>query len=102
MISGPFERLLKRLRLPSHQWITDGDRRHFDAEGYMVIRNVISRRMARSAVGEVAEFLGADLSDRATWYRSPPQLDGVRPLHHAQSLWDIRQHPSLYQVFTEF
>jgi hypothetical protein len=24
------------------------------------------------------------------------------PLHHAQSLWDIRQSPNLYQVFTEF
>lgn len=23
-------------------------------------------------------------------------------MHHAQSLWDIRQYPSLYQVFTEF
>jgi hypothetical protein len=24
------------------------------------------------------------------------------PLHHAQSLWDIRQSPNLYQVFKEF
>lgn len=102
MISGHFERLLKRLRLPSHQWITDRDRRHFDAEGYMVIRNVIPRRLARNAVREIAGFIGADLSNSASWYRSPPQLDGVVPLHHAQSLWDIRQNPSLYHVFTEF
>ncbi len=68
----------------------------------MVIRNVIPRKMTRKAVREIAAFIGADLSDNSTWYRSAPQLDGVVPLHHAQSLWDIRQHPSLYQIFTEF
>ena len=102
MISGPFERVLKRLTFPPRPWITDRDRRHYDTEGYMVIRNVIPQRMARNAVREIAEFIGADLSDSATWYRSAPQLDGVVPLHHAPSQWEIRQHPSLYRVFAEF
>jgi len=63
---------------------------------------VIPPSMTGNAVREIAAFIGADLSDSATWYRSAPQLDGVVPLHHAQSLWDIRQYLSLYQVFTEF
>ncbi len=68
----------------------------------MVIRNVVPASLTRNAVRDIAAFLGADLSDSATWYRGAPQNDGVVPLHHAQSLWDIRQSPSLYQVFTEF
>ena len=47
-------------------------------------------------------FVGADLADSSTWYGGPPELDGVVPMHHAQSLWDIRQCPNLYQLFAEF
>jgi hypothetical protein len=59
----------------------------------MVIRNVVPRSLTRNAVRDIAAFVRADLTDNATWYGSPPQLDGVVPLHHAQSLWDIRQCP---------
>ena len=101
MISDLLERLVRTLKAP-HQWITEQNRRQFDASGYMVIRNVIPAGLARNAVREIAAFVGADLTDGATWYRSSPELDGVVPLHHAQSLWDIRQCPNLYDVFTEF
>jgi len=68
----------------------------------MVIRNVVPASLTRNAVRDIAAFVGADLADSATWYGGVPKLDGVVPLHHAQSLWDIRQSPNLYQVFTEF
>lgn len=84
------------------KWITDGDRTHFWMDGYMVIRNVVPRIVTENAVREIAAFVRADLGDRATWYRGVPVLDGVVPLHHAQSLWDIRQCRSLYEVFAEF
>jgi len=84
------------------QWITDHDRQQFRAEGYMVIRNVLPASITGNAVREIASFVGADLADSSTWYGSPPGLDGVVPMHHAQSLWDIRQCPNLYQVFAEF
>ena len=61
-----------------------------------------SRKPHRPAVREIAAFVGADLADSATWYGGAPELDGIVPMHHAQSLWDIRQSPNLYQVFTEF
>lgn len=47
-------------------------------------------------------FVGADLADSRTWYNAPAVLDGVVPMHHAQSLWAIRQHPNVYQVFSEY
>src|SRR5437660_1222736 len=67
--------------------------------GYMVIRNVLPASTITNAVREIAAFAGADLTDSATWYGGDPQLDGVVPMHQAQSLWDIRQCPNLYQVF---
>src|SRR5580658_7793536 len=68
----------------------------------MVIRNVVPAGIAAGAVREIAAFVGADLDDNATWYGGAPQLDGIVPMHHAQSLWDIRQCPNLCQVFAEF
>ena len=61
-----------------------------------------SQTPRRNAVQEIAAFLGADLDDSTTWYNAAPELDGIVPLHHAQSLWDIRQCPNLYLVFSEF
>jgi hypothetical protein len=83
-------------------WIQNRDRRHFETEGYMVIENVIPPNLVASTVHDIAAFVGADLADPRTWYNAPPVLDGVVPMHHAQSLWDIRQHPNLYEVFAEF
>ena len=68
----------------------------------MVIRNVLPASLIANAVRDIAAFVGANLADSATWYGGDPQLDGVVPMHHAQSLWDIRQCPNLYKVFTEF
>lgn len=84
------------------KWIHDRDRRHFEAEGYMIIRGVIPAALVTNAVRDVAAFVGADLADPGTWYNGPAELDGVVPMHHAQSLWDIRQHPNLYELFSEF
>jgi len=84
------------------QWVSADHLRQFHEDGYMVVRNVIPRPLAENAVREIAAFVGADLDDSATWYGAAPELDGIVPLHHAQSLWDIRQCPNLYQVFSEF
>lgn len=68
----------------------------------MAIRNVVPASIVGNAVSEIAAFVGAKLADSATWYGGAPQLDGIVPMHHAQSLWDIRQCPNLHQVFAEF
>lgn len=93
---------LCRPDLPAGRWIQDHHRQQFLAEGYMVIRDVVPPDITSRAVCEIAAFVGADLADSATWYGGSPVLDGIVPMHHAQSLWDIRQSPDLYQVFTEF
>jgi hypothetical protein len=87
---------------PVRQWIHDHDRQQFHADGYMVIRNVLPPNLIGNAAREIAAFASAYLADSTTWYRGPLVLDGIVPMHHAQSLWDIRQSTNLYQVFTEF
>lgn len=87
---------------PRHQWVSGPDRQQFQELGYVVIRNVVPASITRNAVREITAFLGADLADSGTWYGGAPELDGIVPMHHAQSLWDIRQSPNLYQVFAEF
>lgn len=90
------------LRLSINHWINSEDRQRFRSEGYMVIRNVVRPRIIDRAVREIAAFVRADLDDSTTWYRNAPQNDGIVPMHHAQSLWDIRQSSNLYEVFKEF
>jgi hypothetical protein len=92
----------RSLRLRINQWIDSEDRQRFQSEGYMVIRNVVPEGTLNNAVHEIAAFLRADLDDSTTWYRNAPQNDGIVPMHHAQSLWDIRQSSNLYEVFSEF
>jgi len=67
----------------------------------MVIRNVVPTNIIANAIREITAFLRADLHDSSTWYRNAPQNDGIVPLHHAQSLWDIRQCENLFAVFRE-
>jgi hypothetical protein len=87
---------------PVRRWIHDNDRRQFQAEGYMLIRNVVPSNLIGNAAHEIAEFVDADLADSRTWYRRRQDPDGIVPMHHAQSLWDIRQSRNVYQVFAEF
>ena len=88
---------------PLHQWVHDHHRKQFRSDGYMVIENVVPANLVANAVREIAGFVGADLADRTTWYRAAGWgLDGMVPMHHAQSLWDVRQYPGIYQVFAEF
>jgi len=94
-------RSASRLSLPI-QWITTHDRQRFRSEGYMVIRNVVPEPIIQNAVREIAAFIRADLNDSTTWYHNAPENDGIVPMHHAQSLWDIRQTKNLYEVFSEF
>ncbi|MBS1833730.1 MAG: phytanoyl-CoA dioxygenase family protein [Acidobacteria bacterium] len=84
------------------RWIQPEHRQHFATQGYVVIPGVLPANRVEDAVRDIAAYVSADLADPETWYNMPHQLDGVVPLHHAQSLWNIRQDENLYQMFTEF
>ena len=95
--------LASRLRTPRFsRWIKDKDWQQFKSDGYMVVRDVIPKWLTTKAVLDIAAFVGADIRDSTTWYRGPVENDGMVALHHAQSLWNIRQYPTLHQVFSEY
>jgi hypothetical protein len=95
--------LASRLRTSRFsRWIKDKDWQQFKSDGYMVIQDVIPTCLTTKAVLDIAAFVGADIRDSTTWYRGPVENDGMVALHHAQSLWNIRQYPTLHQVFSEY
>jgi hypothetical protein len=84
------------------KWITPDDRHQFEFDGFLVVRNVVPHQLTEAAVRDIAAFVRADLNLSSSWYNGVPQNDGIVPLHHAQSLWDIRQCPNVYEVLSEF
>lgn len=82
--------------------ITKKDRKKFKSEGYMIIKNVVPSLLIQPACIEIAESIQANLSDKTTWYYGDSQNDGIVPVHHLQSIWDIRQDKQVYAAFSEF
>jgi hypothetical protein len=83
------------------QWFMPQHRDSLRSDGYAVFRGVIPRDLADRASREIAGFVGGDIDDPPTWYSDHLINRGVIPVHHAQILWDVRQHPNLYSVFSE-
>lgn len=109
----------------SHVWpIRDWDLRvlseeqydFWEANGYLVVQDVVPVPLARDASAAIREFVGADDIDPDTWYRNTLDVyddlheNGTRPLHgpsgmvqlfHHKSLWALRQHPKVHAVFAD-
>lgn len=83
------------------KWITDEDRRHLLEEGWLAVPDVVTPELREAVINAICEFLGVDPDDPASWYRHSLGGHGIVPLHHHQSLWDVRQLPSIHEVFSE-
>lgn len=82
-------------------WFTSEHRESLRSEGYAVFKGVISAALANRAARRIAGFVDADIDNPSTWYSDHLVNRGVIPVHHDQVLWDIRQHPNVYRVFSE-
>ena len=71
------------------------------ATGYLVVDDVVPVEQCQAVIEAVAEFLKIDPEDPATWYTSFIEGHGIVPLHHGQALWDVRQLPSVYELFCD-
>jgi len=87
--------------------LTSDHQDHFRENGYVLIENVVPPDLCEAVVEDINRFLGNDADDPETWYEPPPGLDdhfgsgGAIEMYHAQSLWNTRQHETLYQAFAE-
>lgn len=81
--------------------IGEQERQAFLECGYLVIPGVLPLDLCQRVVDAILAFTGVRLDDRATWHPQRFAGLGVVPLHHHQALWDVRQHPAVYEVFRE-
>jgi hypothetical protein len=72
----------------------------FEANGYIVVPNVISEETRKAVLQACWEFLGMNPNDPTTWYPTDRKGSLVY-LHQHQALWDVRQSPRLYGAFVD-
>ena len=83
-------------------WISNEDRLSFKNKGFMIINNVVPNHLIKPACKEIASYVGADLTQPSTWYKGHTDNDGLVPVCHLQSIWNIRQSAKVYAAFSEF
>ncbi|HKP33031.1 MAG TPA: phytanoyl-CoA dioxygenase family protein [Chitinophagaceae bacterium] len=57
--------------------LSDTDIEFWNSNGYVIIRQAISKEDAQNTIDIICDFLGIDLFDRSTWYRPHPARQGI-------------------------
>lgn len=57
--------------------LSDKDLKHFDEEGYVIIKNAISKEDCQKTVELIYQFIEATPDDPATWYKQLPTKQGI-------------------------
>lgn len=96
--------------------LTESEYSFWEENGYVAVKGCVPLSLCRDASAAVHEFVGADRNDRKTWYRNELDIyedvtrDGLKPKHgpcgmvqlyHHDSLWKIRQEPSVHACFSD-
>lgn len=85
--------------------ISSSDRERFLRDGYLVIPGVVPENLCQDVIYTILNYLDVDLDDPASWSKEEYAVQGsgpdIVPLHHSQSLWNIRQHPAVYEIFSD-
>lgn len=79
------------------------------SNGYVIIKNAISKKQAAQTAAFLWEFEEKDSGDKATWYTAPRaemQMKelvgtGMVEVYNHQSLWENRQTPRVYDAFVD-
>lgn len=79
--------------------ISGTERQEFLREGYLVVPDVVPGDMCACVIQAIMDHAGVDLEDPGSWYTETREGHGILPLHHHQALWDVRQHPPVYEIF---
>lgn len=77
------------------------EREQLIEQGYLLVENVVPAELCEAVVDAIGRFLGIDPRDPNDWFRHPLEGHGIVPLHHDQALWDVRQHPRVYELFCD-
>ena len=73
--------------LPEEAVLSAEDITFWDENGYVIIRDAVSREDCEAAVAAICGFIGVDRHDPATWYAPHPGRQGI--------MVQLFQHPAL-------
>lgn len=76
-------------------------RKVLDERGYLVVDPGLPDALLKAVVADIWYHVGASPKRPETWYQ-PDVINpraGMVEMYHYQSMWDVRQHPALYEVF---
>ncbi|MGB5322626.1 phytanoyl-CoA dioxygenase family protein [Lutimonas sp.] len=89
--------------------LSEDDWKFWIHNGYIVIKNAVSREQARQTADFLWEFEEKDPNDQNTWY-APPRAEiemkelagtGMVEVYNNQALWNNRQEQKIYEAFTD-
>jgi len=100
------ERFASRFRSGVSRVISSQDHEFFHKNGYLRVEDAVPTENCDAVADAIWEFMGKDPDDPGTWYTPPEGLSerfggGNVEMYHHQSMWDVRQHPRVYQAFAE-
>jgi ectoine hydroxylase-related dioxygenase (phytanoyl-CoA dioxygenase family) len=89
--------------------LSEEDWKFWIENGYVVIKNAISKEQAAKTAAFLWEFEGKDPHDSDSWYKNPAsemkmkELNntGMVEVYNNQLLWDNRQNPRIHDAFTD-
>ncbi len=72
-----------------------------DDQGYVIVPGVVPARLCDAVADVIWKHLDARADDPASWYAGPARDAGMVNIFQHPTMWDIRQHPAVYEAFTE-
>ncbi len=89
--------------------LTEAQWKHWQTQGYVVIKAAVPKDQAAATANFLWEFEEKDPKDPATWYTAPraemkmKELagTGMVEVYNHQHLWNNRQTEKVYQAFTD-
>lgn len=89
--------------------LSEEDWQFWITEGYVVVKNAITRDQADKTAAFLWEFEEKDASDPSTWYtaaRAEMEMkeligSGMVEVYNHQALWDNRQNSRIYDAFVD-
>jgi len=102
-------RLSKRTNGEPLRVLSEDDWQFWTDNGYVVVKNAISKEQAAESAAFVWEFEGKDPNDPETWYKTPDTHHKMKELNNAgmvevynnQILWNNRQSERVHQAFAD-
>lgn len=81
--------------------LSKADWAFWEENGYVVIPDAVPKENIDAVIDASWDFLEMDRNDPHDWYRDPLRTNGMVEMYQHQALWDNRQHPNVYGVFSE-